>query len=399
MMDRGTYKAFSKHKIADLTIKNRIVRSATCEYKMTKDGMVTDTIINIYKDLAAGGAGMIISSLMAVTLKGKGVADQICIYDDKYIDEISKIADIVHQTDSNCVIIAQLCHAGRQVTYDNEAAECVGPSAIKSPILVKEARELTVDEVNSIIQSFVDSIVRVKKAGFDGVQLHAAHGYLLSSFLSPYTNKRTDEFGGSVKDRVRIIESIVTLARKEVGNFPILIKINCDDHVEGGISKENFPELIKEIELTGVDAIEISGGIWDCLVRTDQELGFKPVPIPESRTRINTPAKQSYYYDYVKNLKIAVPLILVGGNRNIELIEQLLLEGSIDFVSLSRPFIAEPGLPNRWLNYIGKESTACLSCNACLVFKEEYGCALKRKRIKLEMFEERFSQAWRETFK
>lgn len=398
-MDRSTYKVFSKGRIANLVVKNRLVRSATCEYKMTIDGKTTDTILNIYKDLAAGGVGMIISSLMAVTLNGKGVSDQICIYKDEYINEISKIADAVHQTDSNCVIIAQLCHAGRQVTQENETAECVGPSAVESPILVKAARELTSDEVNSIIESFVDSIIRVKKAGFDGAQLHAAHGYLLSSFLSPYTNKRTDRFGGSVKNRARIIKDIVTLARKEVGNFPILIKMNCDDHVVGGISKDSFSELIKEIELSGVDAIEISGGMWDCLVRTEYELGFIPVPIPESRTRIDTPDKQSYYYNYVKNLKTAVPLILVGGNRNVELMEKLLHEGSIEFVSLSRPLIAEPSLPNRWFNCIGKESTACVSCNACLVFKEEYGCALKRKRIKREIFEERFSQVWRESFK
>jgi 2,4-dienoyl-CoA reductase-like NADH-dependent reductase (Old Yellow Enzyme family) len=221
----------------------------------------------------------------------------------------------------------------------------------------------------------------------------------LSSFLSPYTNKRTDSFGGSVKNRARIIKDIVTLARKEVGNFPILIKMNCDDHVVGGISKDNFPELIKEIELSGVDAIEISGGMWDCLARTEDELGFIPVPIPESRTKIDNPDKQSYYYNYVKNLKATVPLILVGGNRNVELMERLLHEGGIEFLSLARPLIAEPGLPNRWFNCIGKETTACVSCNACLAFKEECGCALTKKKIKREIFEEGFSQLWRESFK
>lgn len=202
-----------------------------------------------------------------------------------------------------------------------------------------------------------------------------------------------------VKNRISIIKDIVTLARKEIGNFPILIKMNCDDHVSGGISKDNFSELIKEIELSGVDAIEVSGGIWDCLASSEEQLGFIPVPIPESRTRIDTSDKQSYYYDYIKNIKVDLPLILVGGNRNVELMEKLLHEGTIDFLSLSRPLIAEPGLPNRWFNGIGKEITACVSCNACLVFKDEYGCALRRKGIKRELFENGFSEAWRDSFK
>lgn len=398
-MDRSNYRIFSEGRIANLVLKNRLVRSATCEYKMTADGKTTDTIINIYKNLAAGGVGMIISSLMAVTLNGKGAPNQMCIYEDEYINEISKVADIVHQTDSRCVIIGQVCHAGRQVTLENEIAQCVGPSKVESPILVKTARELTSDEINSIIKSFVDSIVRVKKAGFDGAQLHAAHGYLLSSFLSPYTNKRTDSFGGSIKNRVRIIKDIVTLARKEVGSFPILIKMNCDDHIAGGISKDSLPELIKAVELSRVDAIEISGGMWDCLVRTEDELGFIPVPIPESRTKIDNPDKQSYYYSYVKNLNTSVPLILVGGNRNVELMEKLLHEGSIEFLSLSRPLISEPNLPNRWFNCIGKETTACVSCNACLAFKEVCSCALGKMKIKRELFEEKFFQVWRESFK
>lgn len=398
-MNRGAYKVFSPGRIAHLTLKNRLVRSATCEYKMTTDGKTTDTVLNIYRQLAQGGVGMIISSLMAVTPSGKGVSEQICIYSDEYIDEISKIAEAVHQTDSECVVIAQLCHAGRQIIYDNQDAECVGPSAVESPILVKKARELTADEIESIIGDFVEAIVRVKKAGFDGVQLHAAHGYLLSSFLSPYTNKRTDKFGGLVENRTRIISGIIDLARKKVGNFPILIKMNCDDHVKDGISKDSFPELVKEISLSGVDAIEVSGGVWDCLAQSEQDLGFIPVPIPESRTRIDSPDKQSYYYDYLLPIDTAMPIILVGGNRNIEMMEKLIHQGKVSFFALSRPLIAEPGLPNRWLQGVGNETTKCISCNACLVFREEYGCALRRKNFKREMFEERFTQAWRAAFK
>jgi len=396
---RSNYKIFSEGRIANLVLKNRLVRSATCEYKMEETGRITDTVLSVYKNLAAGGVGMIISSLMAVAATGKGVKDQICIYSDEFIGDIEKIAAIVHQTDANCAIIGQLCHAGRQVTHDNQVAECVGPSATLSPLLVKTARELTNCEIREIIHNFVEAIIRVKRAGFDGAQLHAAHGYLLSSFLSPYTNKRTDAYSGSIQNRSRIIKEIMSLARKEVGNFPILIKVNCDDHIEGGITKDNFPYLVQELALAGVDAIEVSGGIWDCLTRTEHELGFRPVPLPESRTRIDAEDKQSYYYDHIAKVHTDLPLILVGGNRNVELMENLLQAGKVDFLALSRPLIAEPGLPNRWLKGVGRETTACVSCNACVVFKEQYGCALRRLGMKREVFEERLEKTWRNSFK
>lgn len=139
--------------------------------------------------------------------------------------------------------------------------------------------------------------------------------------------------------------------------------------------------------------------IWDCLVRTEQELGFIPVPLPEARIRIDAADKQSYYYDDVKELHTKVPIILVGGNRNIENMEALLQKGKVEFLSLSRPLILEPGLPNRWLSGVGKETAGCVSCNACLVFKEEYGCALARMKMNREMFEARLKAAWRDAFK
>ncbi len=258
---------------------------------MAEDGSVTDIVLDIYRNLARGGIGMIITGLMAVSQKGKGVSGQICIYDDQCTVETAKIAETVHAVDNNCAVIAQLCH------------------------------------------------------------------------------------------------------------FPILIKLNCDDHITGGITKETFPEILKEITDTGVDAIEVSGGMWDCLVCTEDELGFAPVPIPESRTHIDEPDKQSYYYNYVRDLHLPIKLILVGGNRNIEQMESIIQEGHVDFLSLSRPLIAEPNLPDRWLHGIGSENAHCVSCNACLLFKDEFGCAMKRLKLNRKEFETGYANGWRAEFK
>ncbi len=396
-MERSNYKIYSEGRIGNLTLKNRLVRSATCDYQAGENGTITAKELTLYHDLAKGGIGMIITGLMAISPRGIGTKGQMCIYDDTLTAEIARLADTVHKAEPDCRIIAQLCHPGRQIDHENTAAECIGPSAVASPILEKKAREMLPEEIHNMINDFSAAILRTKQAGFDGVQLHAAHGYLLSSFLSPYTNKRMDSYGGELKNRVSIIREIVSAARETVGDFPILIKINCDDHVADGITKDNFSELAIEIASTGVDAIEVSGGIWDCLSRTKEELGFLPVPIPESRTHIDTPDKQSYYYDYVKNLRLPVPLILVGGHRNIEHMENILIQGAADFLSMSRPLICEPDLPNRWLKGKGNNS-GCISCNACILFKDDFGCALRRHKLIRAEFETSFENGWRAVF-
>jgi len=385
--------------IGTLSLKNRLIRSATCDYQASENGTITPQILDIYRKLAEGGIGMIISGLMAVTSDAVGTKGQMILYNEESISEVAKLANVVHDADQDCRIIAQLCHPGRQITHEHNTAICVGPSDVASPLLLKRATELTEDEVVVIISAFVVAIIRAQKAGFDGAQLHAAHGYLLSSFLSPYTNRRTDRFGGDVKRRACIIREIIQEARKEVNDFPILIKLNCEDHVLGGITKDNFVELVTEIAKTGVDAIEVSGAIWDCLVRSEEELGFIPVPIPEARTRIEDPQKQSYYYKNVADLDLPVPIILVGGHRNVELMEDILKLGPIDFLSLSRPLICEPDLPNRWLMGIGSERSGCVSCNACVLFKEEFGCALRRRHLHKAEFEIGFANGWRASFK
>jgi 2,4-dienoyl-CoA reductase-like NADH-dependent reductase (Old Yellow Enzyme family) len=206
----------------------------------------------------------------------------------------------------------------------------------------------------------------MRECGFDGVQLHAAHGSLLSCFLSPYTNRREDEYGGSVQNRVRIVHDIVHGARRTVGDWPILIKVNCTDYLVGGLDIEAFPAQAREVARAGVDAIEVSGGMWDCLARSAEELGFRPVPAPESHTRIHRPDQQSYFLKFAERLDVDVPVILVGGNRDVERLERIVRRGAVDLIALCRPLINEPDLPRRWLEGRGSSGTDCISCNSCI---------------------------------
>lgn len=401
-MGREGYKVFSEGRIKGLSLKNRLVRSGTYEACMSEDGKVTDEMLDLYRRLAFGGVGMIITGHMCVSPRGKASPRMSCAYDDRFIGEIAKIAEAVHGAGNGCNVVAQLSHAGRQVALENEVAECVGPSVVPSPVLKKVARELSTDEVRGLAEDFAAAIARVKEAGFDGVELHAAHGWLLSSFLSPYTNRRSDRYGGSLKGRTLVLREIVEGAKEKVGDFPILVKINCEDHVEGGVGRGNFSELAAEMESIGFDAIEVSGGMWDCLARSEQELGFFPLPIPEARTRIARPEKQSYFYSYAKDLDLSIPVILVGGNRNVERMEEICKGGAVSFFALARPLISEPGLPNRWLSGVGPETTDCVSCNSCLIIVKSdkpVACMLKQNRLKQKVVKTVVPYLWKSLLK
>jgi len=358
-MDRSHYKIFSTASIASLTIPNRLVRSAAWDPSILARRQMTEEVLNIYHHLALGGVGLIISGGLPVYRQRypeEDASPPFRGYADLRVEGLEKMAQVVHQARPDCKIMAQL-----EVGYLE-----AGPSPIWSPFTKEPIRELGIDEIEQIISCFVTAIRDVQDCGFDGAQLHAAHGGLLSCFLSPYSNQRQDDFGGTVEKRSRIIHEIINRARQQVGGYPILVKMNCTDYLEGGIDMDNFPAHAQAVVQAGVDAIEISGGMWECLFRSEAELGFRPVPAPESHTHIRKPEQQSYFLKYAELLDLPVPVILVGGNRDIESLEAILQAGKVDFIALCRPLIREPDMPNHWRAGTGNRLPMCFSCNSCI---------------------------------
>jgi len=335
-------RIFSKGRIANLDLSNRLVRSATAE-NAWRESEMTDEGLGLYRGLAAGGVGLIITGYMGVTREGRASDTMTLISEDRFTDGLRKIARVVHETRTDCRVVAQLGHVGMQTTL----CEPVGPTTTAWPHLKAKPRALTTKEVEGIVASFAQAARRAKDAGFDGVQLHGAHGYLLSAFLSPFTNTRTDRYGGSLEKRVTVVREIVEQTRALVGpDFPILIKVNGDDFVAGGIDVDSFPQLASEIEKAGVQAVEVSGN--------------NPV-----RENVG-PGEESYFLKYAQKLRLGVPVILTGGNRSLERMEPIAEAGTPGFFGLARPLLREPDLPARWREGRGAPEAACISCNRCI---------------------------------
>ncbi|MBY8985726.1 MAG: NADH:flavin oxidoreductase [Candidatus Lokiarchaeota archaeon] len=371
---------FAKPKrIGKLEIKNRFVRSATYEGLATEEGEITKELITFYKTLAEGGTGLIITSYAFIQQSGKANIKQIAVFDDDFIPGLKKIADTVHEYGKGCKVVLQLVHAGRQ---SHHVKETVAPSPVLEKFSNKMPREMTTAEIEETIKAFSQAVRRAKEAGFDGVQLHGAHGYLISEFLSPYTNRRTDQYGGNTDKRLRFVEQIYKRSRELVGDdFPILIKMNCDDFLEGGINLEESKKITKMLSSIGYDAIEISSCMWETVKRKKSEIGWKPTFIPESRISIGRVNQPAYHLPYAKEItkEIDIPLILVGGVNSIDLVEKILNNGDADFVSFSRPLIREPDLPNRWMKAIGSSTVDCEYCNSCLMTLAKSGLSCPKK--------------------
>ncbi|MBU0946738.1 MAG: NADH:flavin oxidoreductase [Proteobacteria bacterium] len=331
-------KLFEESSINGMLLKNRFVRAATWEGLASIEGEVTPELVEMMISLAKGGVGLIISSQSYVALEGQGVPWQLGIYQDELIPKLKEITSAVHENGSK--IVMQLSHAGQfaEESLTGRPALAVSDSDDFSGRYVKI---ITDKDIHHIVASYSQAAKRAQEAGCDGVEIHSAHGCLLSQFLSPTFNKRHDEYGGSVENRTRIHLMIYWSVRKIVGeDYPILIKMNCGDFIEDGMSIDDSLSTAKLFSDTGFDAIELSGG----MLRDGQ--------IASSRPEISIVDKEAYFMDYAFRLKkeMNIPLILLGGLRSFEVAEKIITDGIADYIAMSRPFIREPDLVNRWKN-------------------------------------------------
>jgi 2,4-dienoyl-CoA reductase-like NADH-dependent reductase (Old Yellow Enzyme family) len=344
---------FDQTQLAGMTLKNRFIRSATYDGFSDENGHMTEALFQVYENLAKGGVGTIITGLTYVSDLEESYQAQMGIYDDSFIEEYKKLTEMSHQY--NARIIVQLVSLGSQASPGTVGKVMWGPSAVTDLGLNNTPQEMTAQDIRKVQQAFAEAALRAKRAGFDGVQMHVAHGYLLSKFLTPYYNRRSDGYGGTIENRARMVLETYQAIRDKVGpDYPVLIKINCDDFMDQGMAFADCKYVCHKLAEAGVSAIEISGGI--------------PASRPgEGTIRKVTTEQESYFKSYAAEIaqKIKVPVILVGGNRTFDSMSEILNQTDIEYFALCRPLIRESDLINRWY-YNGDLSRAkCVSCTKC----------------------------------
>jgi 2,4-dienoyl-CoA reductase-like NADH-dependent reductase (Old Yellow Enzyme family) len=313
-------KLFESSEINGLQLENRFVRSATWEGMATDDGACTPKLIDLMATLAKGGVGLIITSHAYVQRVGQASFRQLGIYNDDLIPGLQEMAGAIHA--NGIKTVCQLAHAGLFGNAKLSGQTPLAPSIVKG-MAEGPSKEITKEDIQDIIAAFAAAARRAQKAGFDGVQIHGGHGYLLSEFLSPLFNHRTDEYGGPIENRARMALEVFQAIRETVGkDFPVLIKMNSKEFVDGGLKAKDFVQAGK--------------------------------------------IKEAYFQEEARALrrKTDVPIILVGGNRSFQVAERLVDDGVADYISMSRPLIREPDLIKRW-KAGDLTKAACVSDNMC----------------------------------
>ncbi len=339
---------FETLTINRMELSNRFVRSATVD-NLGNQGMVSDSQISLYRELARGEIGLIVTGGLYPRKDGQGPTGQLAADTDEVIPSLSQIVKVVHENGGT--IAAQLMHCGWLCRPEVSGFQPVGPSATVNPHTGIQVRELSGDEIHERIEHFAQAARRVIEAGFDAVQLHGAHSWLISAFLSPVTNRREDEWGGSPEKRSSFVRQICQGIRELAGpDYPILIKLGLRDyHSEGKPASEGIVTA-RSLEADGVDAVEISEGL-------EQEPGH----------HIRLDAVSPCYIQECRQARsmLSIPLILVGGMRDLQDMEAIIDDGVADAISMCRPFIMEPYIVKNFREGL-TSSSGCTSCNGCL---------------------------------
>ena len=336
-------KIFEPIELNNLKLKNRLVRSATWEGIAKPDGSIENNMYQIYDEVSKGGIGLIITSFASVSDNDKDFGDIMRLSNDSLIPQYKKLTDIVHK--NNCAIIAQIA-LGK---YNKNGVQI-------------EPDDMSVDDIKKVINEFVNAAKRAELAGFDGVQIHAAHFFFLSRFISPLVNHRMDNYGGNPENRSRILIEIIQGIRKIAPNLHITTKINSSDFQYGGLDENESLEICKILSEYGIDSIEVSGN-------------------GTSVTGIRPHKNEGYFVPFAKKLAdiVKTPVIVVGGLRSKDTMESILNTTNIKLLSFARPLLREPDLPNKFFNN-ESEVSKCVSCNACYN-SFEHRCPIRQKEL------------------
>jgi len=364
---------FEPAAIGKMILKNRMVRSATWEGMCYPDGRPTDKLIQYYSRLASGGVGLIITGYTYVCREGKQNPGKMGLYNDSFGSEYQKMTQAVH--DAGGRIAMQLVHAGGQARSQYSGKTPVAPSGIRTIQFPEKPLELTQEQIRDIVRSFGIAALKAKYYGFDAVQIHGAHGYLVNQFLSPLTNQRKDQYGGSLENRSRFLMEVYDEIREKTGSdFPVCIKMNAADHLDGGLEPEDAVTVAEWLSQKGINAIEVSAGT-----------GASGKKNP-ARSKIDAPEKEAYNLSFAQRIKEAVscPVMVVGGFRSIDISIKAVDMDKMDFICFSRPLIREPDLPFKWQKGDVKQA-ACISCNGCFkpgLLKGGIFCIAEHKKRK-----------------
>lgn len=381
-------QVFEPITIAGIQFRNHIIRSATHEGMANEMGHPTEQLQDLYLRLAKGGVGGIITGYAGIMQQGKcDNHNMLMIDNDELIESYKSIVDAVHS--HGTPIILQIAHAGCQTSSSVSGMTPIAPSQIKNKIYPNDIPlEATEEDIENIIEQFAQAAKRAQTAGFDGVQIHVAHGYLLSSFLSSYSNRRSDKWGGSLENRYRIVDSSIRKIKDRVPGFPVFAKINAYDFRKNGMRIEESLEIAKMLQQSGCDAIEVSCGVMEdglCMSRgpevpEDALLAYSPSFRDQSPwirkmikpfIRFVFPARKpirNYNVSAAERIKNAVdiPVIVVGGIRNKNDIVDIVENAKADMVSMSRPFIIEPDIVKK-LEDGTQDESRCIDCSYCFI--------------------------------
>ena len=376
-------RLFTPKKIGNVELPNRFVNSATFESMAKETGEVSDELIKRYERLAKGGVGLIITGLMYVHPSGRGYKYQTAIHHENMIEGLKKLVAAVHQAGGK--IAFQLAHCGRQTTKDKIGQTPLAPSSRgRDPVNFVKPKEMTEDEIREIVKAFGAAAQRAVEAGADGIQLHGAHGYLISEFLSPFFNIRTDSWGGSEENRFRFLKEVLGEVKTMVPDgFPILIKMNTKDYTpKQGITPALAARYAGWLATLGIDGVEVSCGTSNYsymnMCRGDvptaemlKSLSWWEKPVGRlmiGKLEGKYDLEEGYNLEAARMIKPVLdntPLFLVGGMRTVSHMEHVLENNYADFISMSRPFIREPFLVKKIKE--GKvDKVSCVSCNKCL---------------------------------